>query len=320
MRMNSARLWTARTAWLWLAALAVGLSAVGPALARDLYVNNVTGDDRRDGSQPESDGKLGGPFRTLTRALKAASKADRIIVAATGEPYRESITIQAGNHSGITGRPFTIVGNGAVLDGSQSVPGSVWEHVQGDIFRFLPPRMAHQILYLDGKPAKRVPAERLGPLPPLEPLQWCLVDRHIYFRTENGQVPAAYNLAYAALPVGITVYESRLVEIQNLVVQGFQLDGVNAHDGVFDLALIGLVCRGNGRSGISVGGASRVRIEACLVGSNGEAQLRTEGLSRTRLINSDLVDDDPAAPAVVRESGEVVVEQPPGPLPAANDS
>ncbi len=87
------------------------------------------------------------------------------------------------------------------------------------------------------------------------------------------------------------------------MIQGFQLDGVNAHDGVRETTLSALNCRGNGRSGISVGGASRVRIDACLVGNNGTAQVRTEGFSHTQLIGCDLLDN--TAPRIVREGGRV---------------
>ena len=52
------------------------------------------------------------------------------------------------------------------------------------------------------------------------------------------------------MPVGITLYKVRDVAIGDLTVQGFQLDGINAFDGAFDIQLSGVTCRGNGRSGI----------------------------------------------------------------------
>jgi hypothetical protein len=141
----------------------------------------------------------------------------------------------------------------------------------------------------------------------LEPKQWCLFDRHLYFCVEAGQLPQAYSLSFTAQQVGITLYEVRNVVIRDLTVQGFQLDGVNAHDGVTGAVLSGLNCRGNGRSGISVGGASRVRIESCLVGNNGTAQVRTEGACHAQLIGCDLLDN--TAPKIVRDGGKVVVNQ-----------
>ena len=116
----------------------------------------------------------------------------------------------------------------------------------------------------------------------MKPLEWSFIQGQVYFRVDKDRLPCEYELAYTALPVGLTLYEVRHVVVSNLIVQGFQLDGVNAHDNVFDTSLIGLTCRGKGRSGISIGGASRVRLESCLVGDNGAAQVRTEGSRAAR--------------------------------------
>ena len=122
--------------------------------------------------------------------------------------------------------------------------------------------------------------------------------------------PDDYRLSHTALTVGLTLYEVRHVVISDLIIQGFQLDGVNAHDGVYQASLMGLTCRGNGRSGISIGGASRVKIDGCLVGNNGEAQVRTEGFSRTEIIATELLDS--TAPGLVKDGdgGKVTVVKP----------
>jgi len=288
-----------------LAAVTLWSVLLTHATARDIFVDNVTGDDVRDGSATDVRGMVAGPCRTIARALELAKSGDRIILADTGEAYRESITLQAGRHCGIRAQRFTILGSGAILDGSRPVPVNAWKHVRGYIYRFRPERVSYQVLYLDGKPAKRrtvKPGERL---PDLAPLEWCLYEGEIHFCTEKGKRPRIYNLAYTALPVGITLYEVRHVLISDLIVQGFQLDGINAHDSVFDATLVGLTCRGNGRSGISIGGASRVDVTACLIGDNGSAQIRTEGFSRTRIANCHLIDT--SAPALVREGGLVTM-------------
>ena len=173
------------------------------------------------------------------------------------------------------------------------------------MFRFAPTRTSFQVLYLDGKPAERRKISQRDEIEQLKPRQWCLFERHVYFGVEEGQLPQTYPLAYASLPVGITLYEVHDVVIRDLVVQGFQLDGVNAHDGVYQAVLSGLNCRGNGRSGISIGGASRVVLEACLVGNNGEAQVRTEGASHAQIIDCDLLDN--TAPKIVTDGGNVVL-------------
>lgn len=280
--------------------------------AADIHVNNIGGDDLHDGLAPQSNTLEHGPVRSIQRALEIAHKGDRIIVANTGEPYRESVTIQGGRNSGLFRRPFTILGNGAVLDGSVAIHRDVWKPVVVDVYRFTPERK-NILIYLNGRPAKRIASDDSGKRPALAPLEWCLFDGDVFFRCEDNRLPEDYELSQTGRGVGITIYEARNVIVDNLVVQGFRLDGINAHDGALNVELAGLICQGNGRSGISIGGASRLILTACLVGNNGRAQVRTEGHCRARLINCDLIDEDPLAPGLVKEGGEVKIEnsQPP---------
>jgi hypothetical protein len=116
-------------------------------------------------------------------------------------------------------------------------------------------------------------------------------------------LPDDYALSYARLPVGITLYHVDRVAILDLTIQGFCLDGVSAHNSARNTYLAGLTCRGNARAGVAVGGASSVTIEACLAGTNGEAQVLTLPYSLTRIRNCDLLGD--TAPAWVDSGGEV---------------
>jgi hypothetical protein len=286
----------------------IGIAFSARVSARDIYVDNVAGDNRFSGAAPAAQEARTGPCRTIAHALNLAEKGDRIVLTATGVPYRESITLQAGRHCGSHDRPFQILGGGATLSGAAPVPRGAWQHVEREIYRFSPPRKSFQLLFLDGKPAVRVGVDSATrQLPELQPRQWCLFQCDVYFCAEPGRIPESYDLEYCALPVGVTLYEVRNVLLQDLIVQGFQQDGINAHDGVFDAQLHRLTCRGNARSGLSVGGASRVTLSQCLLGSNGEAQLRTEGYSQTRISGSQLVAN--TAPPVVNEGGRVLFEQ-----------
>ncbi|HET6881728.1 MAG TPA: right-handed parallel beta-helix repeat-containing protein, partial [Pirellulales bacterium] len=243
-----------------------------------VYVNNVTGDDRHQGAEPQSTG-ADGPVRSLQRALEVCRSGDRIVLA-PGAPYRESISLSTAEHCGNAVSPFIIDGQGAVLEGAEPVPVEAWENVAGAVFRFRPPRTSYQQLFLDGKPAaqrKLLPGETR--FPELEPRQWYRRGAEIYFCVEADKLPRNYDLAYSARQTGITVYHVHDVVIANLVVQGFRLDGVNLNDGVNRCELIEVTSRGNGRSGITVAGASKARIEGCLVGDNGEQQLLVEGPS-----------------------------------------
>lgn len=276
-----------------------------PTQAKQLYVDNIGGSDNQNGLAPNGNGGKSGPVRTISRALRLAGKGDTIHVANTGDPYRESISVQGGNNSGLVGKSFTIIGDGVVLDGRTEVPKDDWE-LLGDSTYSTPAPSEFTILYLDDKPAERVTVEDAATsIPELTEHQWCMFNRRIYFKTESTKLPREYDLTHNMRRVGITLVNCRNVVIQGFVVQGFQLDGINAHDNVFGATVLGVVARGNGRSGISVGGASRVTIEASLVGNNGTAQIRTEGFSETKLKNNDLIDDDPNAPALVSEGGKV---------------
>ena len=142
--------------------------------------------------------------------------------------------------------------------------------------------------------------------PILAPQQWCLADGWIYFRVGERELPDEYPLAYAKLTVGITLYEVHDVIIRDLTVQGFQLDGINAHDCAKDCQLIGVIARGNGRAGIAVGGASSVRIKSCLLSDNGDEQILTDGPSTTSIEQSEI--DATSAPALSRKGGTVFFE------------
>src|SRR5687768_14912613 len=88
--------------------MVVGLALAGPAaLGRDVFVDNIGGDDRFEGGSPQSMGG-NGPCRTISRALRAADKGDRIIVANTGMPYSECVSLWGGRNSGYPWKPLVI--------------------------------------------------------------------------------------------------------------------------------------------------------------------------------------------------------------------
>ncbi len=281
---------------------AVGLAAGAlPVRAADIFVNNTLGDDRSDGRRSEP-GPLG-PVRTIARALRLAEPGDRIVLADTGQPYRESISLVGSRHSGAGGRPFVLDGNGAVLDGSAAVPPEAWRHFRGEVFCFQPPGTAFQQVLLGALPARRVAADPGAAEPPaLDPLQWCLYRGKIYFAVHRGKLPDQYPLRYAHHPVGITLFHVDQVVIQDLVVQHFQLDGINAFNSARRVSLVRVTARGNGRAGVAIGGASLAAIDHCLLGNNGEAQLLTLPYSETHVYQGELLGN--TAPGWVDAGGK----------------
>ena len=286
--------------------LSVALLAAGDAAARDIFVHNIAGDDASNGAL-ETAGEAGnGPVRSIAKALHLARKGDRIFVAPTGTPYRECLTLQGGEHGGWEGAPFVLVGNGAVLDGSRKLSFSDWHPVAKDIFAFYPKKINFTQLYLDGRPAPQVEVPvGAETLPALEPKQWCRFRGVIHFRVEAEKMIDDYALSVSQHDVGITLYEVSHVVVSGFVVQGYRLDGINAADGVRHTLLDGNVVRGNGRSGLTVAGASRVTVAGLTAGENGAYQLRVEGYSKTLLEESRLLGDE--AKRVQQESRHAVL-------------
>lgn len=277
-------------------------------LADDIYVNNVSGDDKFNGRPVTDSTANAGPVRTIGRALQLAQRGDRIIVQKTDQPYHESITVQGGRHSGTTYSPFSILSDGAILDGTSEISPEAWEHHSGNVFRFSPELKSYQQLYLDGKPADRIPSTVASLVPDLEEGQWALVDGRIYFCTAGGRVPSQYNLRYCKHQTGITLYEVNNVRIDGLVVQGFQLDGVNAHEAVENSVVSNCRLRGNGRSGLSIGGAARIRLDSSVVGANGGAQVRSEGYCSLDIRDCRLLESENTGPAIEQDGGRILVD------------
>ena len=212
----------------------------------------------------ERTGVYGGPVRTLQRALELAKNGDRVVLDPSGGPYRESIALFGRKHGGNPTYPFVIEGQGALLDGTEPLPEGVWQHFRGDVYRFQPTMKPIDLTFfhlLDGDKALAkvaVPSDT-AELPDLQTGEWCLFEGFVYFRAESGKTPrdaGHYNLSYSARMCGITLLQVHHVRLHDLTVQGFQLDGVSAVNGAQNIVLDNVVCRNNGRSGVTIGGAS----------------------------------------------------------------
>jgi hypothetical protein len=269
--------------------------------ARDLYVNNLAGDDRNTGTSAQSLSPGNGPVRTIQRALEIAVFGDRIVLAATGEAYRECVTFEGPDNSGTSLTPFILDGNGAVLDGTRPIPPLAWRPARKDVIAFRPYRLSYQRLFFDGAPTAPQAIDDRGQL---DPGHWAMLNQAFHFRPERGATIDDYDLSCYFHPVGITLYDVRDVIVRNLTIQGYRLDGVNAHDNAFDCQLDSLTCRENGRSGISVGGASRVKIVSSRLEGNGQTQLRIEGWSRVSVEQSEIVGE----PRWMIEGGKLTVD------------
>ncbi len=278
-----------------------------PAAGREVVVDNVAGDDRFTGQTARDPGGIAGPVRTLAKALRLAGPGDAIVLVKNDVPYRESFSLTGSRHSGSKEEPFTIRGNGAVLDGSAPAPAEKWEAYQGAIFRLRGRPMGYSQLFLNGRPAVRVFAAQSAKSPPkLEPRQWCSLEGRVYFCVEKNKLSGDYKLSYAHDPTGITLFHVERVRIADLTVQGFQVDGISLYNSAREVSLSNVTCRGNGRSGVAVGGASLLTIDDSLLGNNGQAQLLTLPYSEAHVRNTHLLSN--TAPGLVDQSGRVYID------------
>jgi hypothetical protein len=287
---------------------AVGLAWLqATAAARDIFVSNTSGDDKFTGLSVQAVGGGNGPVRTIAKALRVAGAGDRVVLDNSGQPYRESITLQGLHNSGTSPDRFTLAGNGATLDGSAPVPPRAWENYHEAVFRFRPPRSENQQLFLDGRPAVRVIANPLAASPPkLEPREWCRLGSYLYFCVEPTKLPEDYRLSYSALDTAVTLLSVSKVAINDLTIQGYRLDGIQAANAARDVAISRVVCRGNGRSGIAIGGASLADLDSTSAGDNGMAQVLALPMSEVHLENCKLLSN--TAPGLVDRGGRVFVD------------
>jgi len=265
---------------LILAACAVIALGLGKLSADELEVDNLRGSDLQS-----REGRVVArtAYRTIQRAIDHASHGDTIRILKTSEPYRECLSINTNNSLGSATFPLIIEGSGATLDGSKPLGTLDWSALGKDLFELKAKSPGY--VQLLAAPDQPVP-ENLGPLvdlSQLQPLQYARNNGSIIFCARPGEVPQSYGLRGSVEQTGITLYDTSHLVIRDLIVVGYRLDGINCHDLVNDVRFENIVAAENGRSGFSVGGASRVVIEGGELRGNGESQIRSEGQSETEL-------------------------------------
>lgn len=249
---------------LTLSAVLLALfAAPGSLFAENIFVNNATGADRNDGSAPKTVGTFAGPVRTISRALALAAPSDVIVLANSGTPYFDELSLDGRRASGNAARPFRIEGNGAILSGAMALPFEAWEEVGRDLWKVTPYRKGHYQLVKDGAAVSELRAaagDTWTELPLLKENQWCAWKGTMYFRPEHNADPREQSFGIAHKQCGITLHAVRHVEISDLTIQHFRLDGINVHDRASDITLRDVTLIENGRAGLTVTGSSTVRV------------------------------------------------------------
>ena len=139
--------------------LATHTSALGEG--RNLHVDPTNGNDRNDG--------IAKPVKTISQAIKFAQPGDTIHLAPAR--YKESAVFA--NKLGEPGRPITLDGHGAVLDGAEPLNAADWEMVSPGLYRndhllrMDPAILMRWFFVFDGK-MNRMSRTSKGPSAPLK--------------------------------------------------------------------------------------------------------------------------------------------------------
>lgn len=114
--------WTAKATLFLLALAVISHATETPLPSRDLRVDPDKG----------SDASETGPFKTIARAIAIAKPGDTIHLAPAtyaNEP------VMFRNKSGEPGKPITLDGHGAIIDGSDPLIESDWQQVSPGLYR-----------------------------------------------------------------------------------------------------------------------------------------------------------------------------------------
>ena len=255
--------------------LAALLAVCSTASARNVYVNNLAGSDRFDGLSEVRDSGLVGPVRSLQRALLVANFGDTIVIANTGTPYNESLHLTGARHSGNEDVPFRVLGNGATLTGRWTVPPDCWKAEGTNIWSFEPPKKGYYQLFRDDQSVEQfgVLRDRYS-VAGLKVGQYAVFQGRVFYRTGKGEDPRLMNFMMPQMTTGISLYGVRNVIVQDINVEHFRIDGLNAHDLCRNVLIRKVSSAQNSRSGMTVAGSSRVVLRNCEVKGNGANSLR----------------------------------------------
>lgn len=112
----------------------VWLAWTRAAVGADWYVDNLLGDDTRDGRSSAVVSPQQGPLATITRAIQLARAGDTIHLNPTGQLYRQTADFYR-HPGGVAGRPLVLDGHGATLSGADPCPAESWQAWRNGIWK-----------------------------------------------------------------------------------------------------------------------------------------------------------------------------------------
>lgn len=258
----------------WLAITAVLLVVPQWASGLEVYVDNANGSDAFDGSTPTVSTLLSGPVLTLRRASQLVQPGDAIVLTNTGRPYFESLNLVGRRFSGGSTHPFAIRGNGAQLCGVRVIPADAWRSLGENHWQLNFSRKGWGRLFRDRQAVPEYLPQTGETLPAALPVgAWGQQRGFVQVHTEPGQVHTESEWTFAAVDVGISLVDVEFVEISDLEIWGFRVDGINADGRSREILLKNVTVHDNGRAGVAAGGSAKMLLDHCQIRDNGRHSL-----------------------------------------------
>ncbi len=203
------------------------------SVAPELHVDPKAGDDANNGRSA--------PVKTIARAMKLAQPGDTIHL--TPGTYYESADFT--NKHGEPGKPITLDGHGAILDGSELVTSEEWILVSPDLYRRQKiykttddAIVGRWFLLWDGKMQRmgrcsKGPSEPLKKPEDLAPGEWTFVredDDAFYLKLEPGQKLDEANIRYPKRSSAVVQsIAGSWLTVKNITGMHVYNDGFNVH-------------------------------------------------------------------------------------------
>jgi hypothetical protein len=215
------------------------------AVARDIYVNPETGEERSSGLTVEKQG-ADGPVKTMHRAIRMAQPGDTVHLAPLAAPYREVAVFH--NAHGEPGRPITFDAHGATITGAEPLNPDDCRQVSPGLYRtdrLIPAKLVtpedavsrRWFFLYDGR-MNHMGRSAKGRNAPYKKPSELAVGEWTYQRDENAfylkidpkKKLADYRIEYPARGAGVQVSgDCAHLVIRNLVATHAYNDGFNIH-------------------------------------------------------------------------------------------
>jgi hypothetical protein len=252
-----------------------GRPAPAATAGRDLYADPAIGDDRADGLAPGPRG-ASGPVRTIARGIKLAMPGDTVHLAPV--TFRESVIFH--DRHGEPGRPITLDGHGATIEGSDPLNPADWEQISPGLYRndrLVRPDLLTRdnaiigrwFFLFDGR-MNHMGRTSKGPSRPLKrpedlaPGEWTIVpgDHAFYIRIDPSRTLADCKIAAPLRSSAVVVsgHCSHII-VRNLTGTHVQNDGYNIHGVTRDAEFRDIAAIECGDDGFSAHDDCQVRVD-----------------------------------------------------------